>query len=104
MLVQNMASLAAAMVGAMEKNIEKKTNTQNFMKRPNITYLENQFFHHFYHRHFWAESWTEKFTKNHNLLYFKIQNNQPLQKPQVLDAQSSSYIFVLLLMLRLLLM
>ena len=44
MLVQNMASLAVAMVVAMEKNIEKKSNTQNFMKRPNITFSENRFF------------------------------------------------------------
>ena len=44
MLVQNMASFAVAMVGAMEKNIEKKSNTQNFMKRPNITFSENRFF------------------------------------------------------------
>ena len=46
MLVQNMPSLAVAMVVAREKNIKKNQFFQNFVKHPNIIFSENQFFHH----------------------------------------------------------
>ena len=44
MLVQNMPSLAVAIVVAREKNIEKNHFFQNFMKHPNIIFAENNFF------------------------------------------------------------
>ncbi len=44
MFVQNIASLAVAMVVAIKKNIKKN---QKIMKCPNITFSEKNFFYYF---------------------------------------------------------
>ena len=97
MFVQNMPTLAVAMVVAREKNIEKKINFFKISWNIQISYFQKiDFFIMFKDVYDFfkgltdiSKSWNlnKKICNNHKWLCFEIQNNQkfqPFQKLQVL--------------------
>ena len=99
MLVQNMPSLAVAMVVAREKNIEKKsiflkfheTSKYHIFRKSIFSSCLKMFIDFFKDLTDISKCWNlnKKICNNHKLLRFEIQNNQkfqPFQKLQVLNA------------------
>ena len=103
MLVQNMPSLAVAMVVAREKNIEKKsiflkfheTSKYHIFRKSIFSSCLKMFIDFFKGLTDISKSWNlnKKICNNHKLLCFEIQNNQkfqPFQKLQVLKGSTKS--------------
>ena len=97
MFVQNMPSLAVAMVVAREKNIEKKsiflkfheTSKYHIFRKSIFSSCLKMFIDFFKGLTDISKSWNlnKKICNDHKLLCFEIQNNQkfqPFQKLQVL--------------------